>query len=108
MDDIGNDDDEYDNDGGADDDKFEFDGADDDDIYKMTRCTTRGSSPAHELWLQPKVAKADRKMGPPSPNRTPNLRFGHFLQRGGSKWTEVVLYEQGIPLGRSGQPTCLY
>ena len=36
------------------------------------------------------------------------LRFGHFLQLGGSKWTEVVLYEQGVPLGRSGHPTCLY
>ena len=38
----------------------------------------------------------------------PNLRFGHFLQLGGSKWTEVVLYEQGVTLGRSGHPTCLY
>ena len=45
---------------------------------------------------------------PPPPHRTPNLRFGHFLQLGGSKWTEVVLYEQGVPLGRSGHPTCLY
>ena len=73
-------------------------------LNKMTRCT----APAHELWLQPKVAKADRKMSPPSPHRTPNLRFGHFLQLGGSKWTEVVQYEQGVPLGRSGHPTCLY
>ena len=41
------------------------------------------------------------------PHRAP-LRFGHFLQLGGSKWTEVMLYEQGVPLGRSGHPTCLY
>jgi len=44
---------------------------------------------------------------PPPPRRTPNLRFGYFLQLGGSKWTEIVLYEQGVPLGRSGHPTCL-
>ena len=46
--------------------------------------------------------------GAPLPPRIPNLRFGRFLQLGGSKWTEVVLYEQGVPLGRSGHPTCLY
>ena len=27
---------------------------------------------------------------------------------GGSKWAEIVPYEQGVPLRRSGHPTCLY
>ena len=43
-----------------------------------------------------------------SPPRTPNLRFGRFLQLGGSKWTEIMLYEQGVPLRLSGHLTCLY
>ena len=37
-----------------------------------------------------------------------NLRFVRFLQLGGSKWAEMVLYEQGVPFRRSGHPTCLY
>ena len=43
-----------------------------------------------------------------APPRTPNLRFGRFLQLGGSKWTEIMLYKQGVPLRRSGHLTCLY
>ena len=34
--------------------------------------------------------------------------FDLFLQLGGSKWTVVMLYELGVPLRRSGHPTCLY
>ena len=34
--------------------------------------------------------------------------FGHFLLLDGSIWTETMLYDQGIPLRRSGQPTCPY
>ena len=34
--------------------------------------------------------------------------FGHFLLLYGSKWTETMLYDQGISLRRSGYPTCLY
>ena len=34
--------------------------------------------------------------------------FEFFLQLGGSKWTVIVLYELGVPLRRSGHPTCLY
>ena len=38
-----------------------------------------------------------------------NLRFFHgFLKLGGSKWAVIVLYEQGVPLQRSGHLTCLY
>ena len=34
--------------------------------------------------------------------------FDLFFQLGGSKWTVVMLYELGVPLRRSGHPTCLY
>ena len=34
--------------------------------------------------------------------------FERFLQLGGYKWAVTVPYEQGIPLRRSGNPTCLY
>ena len=34
--------------------------------------------------------------------------FDGFLQLGNSKWTQIVLYEQGVPLRRSGHPTCLH
>ena len=34
--------------------------------------------------------------------------FGYFLLLDGSIWAETVLYDQGIPLRRSGHPTCLY
>ena len=34
--------------------------------------------------------------------------FGHFLLLDGSIWTETMLYDQGIPLRRSGHPTYLY
>ena len=43
---------------------------------------------------------------PPSGSQT--YVFDRFLQLGGSKWAEIVLYEQGVPLRRSGHPTCLY
>ena len=49
-----------------------------------------------------------------SANKPPTLPgpqinvFDRFLLLGGSKWAEIVPYEQGVPLRRSGHPTCLY
>ena len=55
-----------------------------------------------------KSGKGEGRPQKDPPPRTPNLRFGRFLQLGGSKWTEIMLYEQGVPLRRSGHLTCLY
>ena len=36
------------------------------------------------------------------------MNLGPKIQLGGSKWGVIVLYEQGVTLQRSSNPTCLY
>ena len=62
------------------------------------------------------IDSSSDQIGPPGdvraprgpPKGSPGAKTGPFLLPDGSIWTETVVYDQGIPLRRSGHSTCLY